>query len=149
MGPVAAVGVRGQAAHPLLETRLERRLVHARLEAERVKRFSRRIADARRGSLFPRSTGLGKATPAEEAESVVERSFRKGFVELRAPMRRRAIDPHAPSGAMPVKIRLLIRRDGLIRHVLEVVVARIIGAHVIEAEMEIFAFPAASLGRAV
>jgi hypothetical protein len=50
---------------------------------------------------------------------------------------------------MPVKIRLLIRRDGLIRHVLEVVVARIIGAHVIEAEMEIFAFPAASLGRAV
>jgi len=92
---------------------------------------------------------LRRATPAEKTEGIVECRIGEGFVKLCAPMCRRAVDPHAPSRAMPIKIGLLISRHGFVRHILEVVVARIVGAHVIEAEMEILSLATASLRRTV
>src|ERR1700677_2199594 len=135
---VAAVGVGMVALHQLLVFRFDGDFGGLAVEFERKQRLQRQRVVARG---LRRVAGSSGAFAPHRARLGID-----GLVDVG-----RAVRPgawtHLPGGAMPDRFRGAILCERVVVHALEIIVSRVVLAHVVLADAEVLAFVVAPLGR--
>src|SRR4051794_1920539 len=131
---VAAVGVGAMALHQVLVAVLDRRLRRSGVEVQRVQRLQRQRIVARR---LLGAAGAARAFFPHGARFRVD-----GFVDMRG---LRAARPHFPGRAMADHLRGAEFGERIVVHAFEIIVGRVVVAHVLLAEHEELALAIASL----